>query len=123
LGLLVGGGGALGLAADHAAKAELAHQAFHGAAGHGDALAPQLPPDLASAVHAVVGLPDTLDLGLELLVSPLSGRGLQVAGLVGVVGAGRQLEDPADRLDPEAIPQRVDHLGHLVRGRSSSAAK
>jgi hypothetical protein len=121
LGLRIADGGALGLAADRALEAELAHQPLDGAAGHLDALALQLPPDLAGAVHLEVLLPHPLDLDLEPLVALPTRRGPVL--LVGVVSAGRQLEGPADRLDPEATLERVDHAGHLVRGWSSWAAK
>jgi threonine dehydrogenase-like Zn-dependent dehydrogenase len=48
----------------------LAHQPLDGAAGHPDALPLELPPELSGAIHLEVLLPETLDLGLELGVTP-----------------------------------------------------
>ena len=54
--------GADRLAADDAFEAHGPHQAGNRAAGHIEALALQLPPDLADAVDAEVRLEHTLDL-------------------------------------------------------------
>lgn len=77
-----------------------AHQPLHGATGDVDAVTAELVPDPASSVGAVAGLVDPADVGEKLLVAhgPRRGR----AGLAGVVRAGRELQHPADRLEPEA---------------------
>jgi hypothetical protein len=70
LGLRISHRGPLRLATHHTLQAKLAHQPLDGAAGHPDALPLELPPELAGAVHLEVLLPDALDLGLELGVTP-----------------------------------------------------
>jgi hypothetical protein len=69
---------------------------------------------------AVLGV-DALDLGPKLGVAQRSST--RRARLARVVGAGGNLQDLADRLDPERRLVRVDVGDYLVRGRSSSAAK
>ena len=69
----IGRGGSAALAPTHTLQVKLTHQPLHGAAGHGDPFAVQLPPDLAGAVDAESGLgvhPD--DLGLEVIVADRS---------------------------------------------------
>jgi hypothetical protein len=61
------------LSLNRAGFIELAHQALDGAAGHHDALAVELSPDLAGAVAEVLAM-DACDLGLQLLVAELAGR-------------------------------------------------
>ncbi len=125
LGLRVAGGGPLGLAADHALEAE-----------------PRSPISRSTVQRATwtpsrwscrqtLRAPYTPKLAFQTRwISPLScssrcrrGERRGSTLLVDVVGGGRDLQDPADRLDPEAAPERIDHAVHLVRGRSSSAAK
>src|SRR5690606_37002307 len=117
------------LAADRSGDAELAHEAFDGAAGHRDILAVQEPPDLPGAVDTVVGLVRLLDQDLQFGVPNGAGRGCRQAFVVGVVRGRGDLavvvgEDPADRLDSaEAALVLVDERYERVCGRSSSAAK
>ena len=92
------------LAAIGAGDAELAHQPFDGAAGHGLALAVQVPPDLPGAVDTVVGVVCLLDQDLQLGVTDGAGRGCLPAFVVGVVGGRGDLavvlgQSTADRLD------------------------
>jgi hypothetical protein len=47
-------------------RSSIAHQALHRTPSHGDSLAPQLFPDLLSAVHAAVLHPGELNRFLEL---------------------------------------------------------
>jgi hypothetical protein len=70
---LVVDGGAGGLAAHHPGDAQLTHEPLDGAAGDLEALAAQLPPDLAGAVDLVVVVEDPPDLELELGITPVSG--------------------------------------------------
>jgi hypothetical protein len=84
------------------------------------AFAQELPPDLAGAVDAEVGLEDPQNLGLELLVAdrPVRGR----SGPCGVVGArsdrGARLgERAADRLDSELLSMLVDVVDQRWDGR------
>jgi len=65
--------GAGGLAAHDPGDAQLTHEPLDRAAGDADALAAQLPPDLAGAVDLVVVVEDPLDLTLKLEVTPASG--------------------------------------------------
>lgn len=60
---------------DGAGDAELAHEAFDGAAGHRPALAVQVPPDFPRAVDAVVGVVCLLDQDLQFGVADDAGRG------------------------------------------------
>src|SRR5690606_35591045 len=71
------------LAADRSGDAELAHEAFDGAAGHRDILAVQEPPDLPGAVDTVVGLIRLLDQDLQFGVPNGAGRGCRQAFVVG----------------------------------------
>jgi hypothetical protein len=83
------GDGGDGLPAAHGSgDAELAHEAFDGAAGHGVALPVQLPSDLPGPVDAVVGVEDLLDQVLEFRVPQLAGGGIFLALRVGVIGGG-----------------------------------
>jgi len=117
----IGRGGPPGLAAAHALQAKLTHQPLDGAAGDGDPLAVQLPPDLASSVHPEVLGVDPGDLGLQLGVAERTRRWWTLAVLVVAGGGDRQ--HPADRLDPVTVLVAVDVGDHLVGRRSSSAAK
>ena len=69
----IGGGGSAALAPAHTLQAKLTHQPLHGAAGHGDPFAVQLPPDLAGAVHPELLGVDPGDLDLQLLVAAPAG--------------------------------------------------
>ena len=57
------------LATDDATLAESAHEPLDRAAGHGHALSVHLHPDLVSAVDLHVGVPDTLDIGNQFIVT------------------------------------------------------
>jgi hypothetical protein len=104
----VGDGGDDLPAAHGSGDAELAHEAFDGAAGHGVALPVQLPSDLPSPVDPVVGVEDLLDQVLEFRVPQLAGGGIFLALRVGGIGG----EDDAAVV-----------LGERRCGRSRSAAK
>lgn len=56
-------------AADNALKAQILHQPCNGASGHIEALSPHLMPDLSNTIDAEVFLKDTLNLGLQFLVT------------------------------------------------------
>jgi hypothetical protein len=114
---LVGRGGPAGLATADALQAQRAHQPLHGAAGHGDPFAVQLPPHLTGAVDAQVLSVDPGDLGLELPVAQRSSRGGSAFGVVGGRGDRQHL---ADRLDPEPVLVLGDEGDHLLGRRSSS---
>src|ERR1019366_6493537 len=57
------------LAPHSALQVHPAHQALDRATRHAKALAPELPPDLAGPVDAVVGIVDALDLAAELRIA------------------------------------------------------
>src|SRR3954468_8151878 len=78
-------------------------------------------PGLAVAVGVVVVEVDLLDEGEQPLI-PGGSRRAGAGGAV-VVGGRRHVQDPADRLDPEARAVRVDERAHFVRSWSSSVAK
>jgi len=98
LGQLAGDRGPLRLAPDHAFQAHLTHQACHPFATDRDILPVQLAPDLLDPVDLEVLLAHALDLDLELGVAQLPRRGWPRTRLV--VGGGGDLQDLADRLDP-----------------------
>src|SRR5664280_43362 len=91
----------LGLDRSYADDAACAHQTLHGAAGDGGALVVQFVPDLELAVDAVAALVHAAYLGEQEGVTQGAGRGRPRAP--GAVGAGRDLELPTERLDPEAL--------------------
>src|SRR3982074_3543432 len=79
---------------------------LHGAAGHADAFAVQLPPHLAGSVHLVVVVEHSLDLPAQAAVAdatparrPLFRR---------VVARRGDLQHRADRLDPKLVAVRID---------------
>jgi hypothetical protein len=79
-----------------------------------------LTPHLVDAVDVEVLLVDPDDLRCELGVTEGTVRQGTPDGCV--VGGGGELQDPADRLDPELLAVRFDVEDYLA-GRSSSAAK
>ena len=100
---------------------ELVHEASHLVTADLDALAAQLAPDLAHAVDREVRRVDAGDLDLQLLVTDRPAGRWPGAGRV--VGGWGDLQDLADRLDPEDVTVSVDVARHRFAGRSSSAAK
>ena len=76
------------------------------------ALAAERPPELARAVHRVVGAVDAADVGLAFLIPEGTNRGWPGTG--GVVARWGDLQGLADRLDPEADALLVDEGGHLA---------
>ena len=112
------------LAADHPLKAHAPHQPLHGASGNIDALALQLPPDLADAVDPEVLLEHAPDLDLESLIAlGPSGQpgGINALGDIIVVGRRSDRQHLADRLDPMRPTIIVDERDHGFTRRSSSA--
>src|ERR671933_2900395 len=106
------------LATDDAFQAQRPHEACDRAAGDLEALALQLPPELANAIDPEVLVEHTLDLALEHLVSlgPLAAPG-RIAALGGVLmgGGWGDRQDPADRLDPVDGAVRVDDGDHGLK--------
>ena len=121
---LVAHRGADRLAADDAFEAHGLHQAGDRAAGDIEALALQLPPDLADAVDAEVRLEHTSDLILQSLIplrpSRQPGR-IDALGDMVVVGRRGDRQHLADRLDPMRLAVIVDERDHGLNRRSSSA--
>src|SRR5690606_1450176 len=120
----VGDRGAYRLAPDHATQPHLSHQALHRAAGNLHALAQQLQPDLAHAVHLEVLLPYAADLLAQHGVAMPACRPpfrLDLTGRVRVVGRRSDRQHPADRLDSVSAPVFVDERRHSLNRRSSSA--
>jgi hypothetical protein len=90
----------------------------------GEALPPQLPPDLAHAIDAEVLLEHASDLDFQIRVAadPLGqAGGIGALAGVGVVGRRGDRQDPADRLDPVGLTMIVDEGDHGLNRRSSSA--
>jgi hypothetical protein len=113
-----------GAAAHGAAQAHGAHQSLHRASGDRDALAAQLPPDLAHAVDAEVLRMHACSFGAQRIVAVAARRALgRVAprGDMGVIGRRGDRQQPADRLDPVDGAMIVEEGDHRFSGRSSSA--
>jgi hypothetical protein len=99
------------LATKHTAQAQTSHQSFDGAAGHRNAFAIHLRPDLVSAIDLHVGVPDPLDVWDECVIVLGSGTPqgrIAHLGCVAPVTRRGNLQDLADRLDPVRIPVAVD---------------
>ena len=113
-----------GLPRIDALQAHGSHQPRHRAAGNLDALALQLPPDLAHAIDPEVLLEHAPNLGLQGGV-PLRPRrqpgGIGPLGGMGVVGRRGDRQHLADRLDPIRLAVIVDEGDHGLNRRSSSA--
>src|SRR3954453_648477 len=83
--------GSDGLATDRALQTHALHQTGHGAAGDVNALALQLPPDLAHAINREVLREDAANLRLEgrIPLRPRRQHGRVCAlGGMGVIGRG-----------------------------------
>jgi hypothetical protein len=112
------------LAADDAFETHGSHQTCNRAAGDIEALALQLPPDLANAVDAEVRLEHTLDLVLQGCIPSCPSRqpgGINALGDMVVVGRRGDRQHLADRLDPMRLAVIVDERDHGLNRRSSSA--
>ena len=74
------------------------------AARHGDALAPQLPPDLARPVDLMVRVPDALNRDAQLVIAlrprATGASDRRCCALVSEVGRRGDRQHGADRLDP-----------------------
>ena len=98
------------LAADNALNTHDLHQPGDRATGDVEALTPQLPPDLADAVDAPVGIEHALNMGPKLLV-PLgtvrqTGRISPPRKMI-IIGGRGDRQHVADRLDPVLVPSRA----------------
>src|SRR5271157_3505762 len=102
-------------------EAERAHEESDAVAPDVLALAAENPPDLVCAIDREVLGVDRGDLGFELLIGECSRGGRPASS--GIVGRGGDLQEPADRLDPERARVLVDVGGHRDDRRSSSAPK
>ena len=122
-GLAVTAGRAHDLASPYPLQSDAAHQSFDGTTRHSRSLASQLTPDFHRAIDLHVGLPDTRDLRSKEIVAvgtrtPLSWIAPK-RRIPSVTGRG-DLQDLADRLDPERIPMRINQLPQDLNRRSSS---
>lgn len=54
---------------EYAAKRKTTHQVFDGTARYRDLVPTQLPPNLVSTIHLMIGLPDSPDLGNQRLIT------------------------------------------------------
>src|SRR5690606_21845123 len=87
-------------------------------------LAIQLLPDFVSAVSLKVGIPNTLDLRHQRVVTMRTSaaqRGVALARSMSTVARRGDLQDLADRLDPERVALCVDKFPQDLSRRSSSA--
>ena len=61
------------LPANNATQPKTTHQAFDGTARHRDFFPTQLPPNLVSTIHLMIGVPDSLDLGRQIFITQRPG--------------------------------------------------
>ncbi len=109
---------------NHAAQPQLAHQPCHRAPSDRNALAVELTPHFARAVHAEVLVPDTTNLAPKRGVAPHPRRRplrIRLSGLVFVIRRWGDRHHGANRLDPILLPMLVDERHHHLLRRSSSA--
>ena len=103
---------------------QLAYQPLHCAAGYPYAFSVHLFPDLVCTVHLPVGMPDPLNLGhqMPVLLGAIASD-LRVASACGMQAVTRwgNLQEFADRLDPEGVAVAVDEIDQDLSRRSSSA--
>jgi len=108
---LVGNGCFNRLAAPDAFNAQISHQPLNRAAGHPDALPPELMPDLAYAIKLETLFPNTTDLraqpGIALNAGGRPGR-ICLPGDMFMVGRRSDLQHPADRLDSVLMTMLVN---------------
>jgi hypothetical protein len=120
--LRVGAGGpprpATELGADDPVRA---HEPLNAAARDRLAGAHECLPHPPVAVGVVVGRVELADALEQPLV--LDGSGTTLAAGALEVGGRRHAQNPADRLDPEALAIGVDERAHFGRSGSSSLAK
>ena len=115
------------LTPDHLLQTVLLHQPLHRTAGRLDPLPPQLVPDLARPVDAVVLRVDASDRRAQHLVMlgpRRATRGIRLTPPTAITPRRGDLQHRADRLDPVGAPVRVDErvhqgVGYFVK-RSSS---
>ena len=119
-GVAISDGGPLELAPAHATQPQVAHQPPDAVPADVDAFTLELGPHLVDAIDIEVLLMHPDDLRFELGITDSALR--QRTSDRRVVGGGGELQDPADRLDPELLAVCRDVADYLA-GRSSSAAK
>ena len=102
----------------------LTHQALNGTTCYRDIFSTQLSPNLVSTIDLMVGLPDSMNLRNQSLVTPCpcapQGWIALPGGMAPVAGRGN-LQQLADRLDPKCFPVPVDEISYFFLRRSSSA--
>ena len=116
--------GADDFASANALQTHAFHESLDRAAGHFGALSVHLVPDLISAVDLHVGLPDSLDLRGQHLITLGSGSaqfGFALAGGMAPVARRGDLQHFANRLDPVSVTVLVDKCPQDFSRRSSSA--
>ena len=108
------------LASDRSPKAHVPHQPGDRAAGCGEALPPQLTPDLAYTIDTEVLLEHALDLDPQIGVptDPVGQTGrIDALGEMGMIGRRGDRQDLADRLDPVGLTMIVDERDHGLNRR------
>lgn len=112
------------LATAYTVQTQAAHEPFHGAACHDDALAVHLLPNPVGTVYLKVSLQDTFNLRHQSLMALCSGTTqfrVVLPGRKAPVSRQGNLQHFADWLDPVGIPALVDAGVHDFSLRSSSA--
>src|SRR6056297_367099 len=100
------------------------HEPLHGATRDVVPVATKLIPDLASSVAPPALAVGHLDLLYVNSILPGAVRGklwIARSGGMAMEGGWGDLQNTADRLDPEGLAVLLDEGDHLRNGRSSSA--
>ncbi len=115
------------LATSNALQPSPAHQPLNRASGYLDTFSPELLPDFHRAIALHVAVPNASNLQAQGLIAPhtatAQGRIAKLGRMPAVTRRG-DLQDAADRLDPETVTMLIDKcLQDLVRRSSSAWAK
>src|SRR3546814_1888343 len=100
------------------------HQALVRAPRHRHPVPRQLPPDLVRPVDLYIGPPDPLDRRHQQFIAFGTGAApmrLAPKGCMPAISRRGDLQDLADRLDPESTAMFVDEAPQDLSRRSSSA--
>lgn len=116
--------GARHISTHHTAQAHAAHQSLDSTTRRCHTFACQLPPHLVGTIHLHIGLPDAFNLRHKCLVAMSPGAALVRLAqqrCMSSVSRRDNLQDLAERLDPEGIALLVNKGSHNFSRRSSYA--
>ena len=91
----------------------MAHQAFDSTACDRNRFALQLPPDLVCPINPKIGFPNSPDMRHQIFITAGAGtakRWVTLSGGMAPVSGWGNLQQFADRLDPEPHTVFIDEL-------------